>query len=172
MGGEGGDAVRHSPERARRAGTLFRFADRLVAEGVLEGPLRDMTAQNRLQKCAYIAQRLGADIGYEFDFLNSGEFSDDLAVDIYHRWMARGGSWPFVGMPREEGGFFRLVRGHSTEWLQIATLAMNDRETPRTRGDFVDRVTGRNSNLDRRLAARGFDEVGEVLASVAVGGNA
>lgn len=167
LGRAGGDAALRDPERERRAGALFRLADRLVEEGVLDGPLSDMTAQHRLQKCAYIAQRLGGEIGYEFDFLNSGAFSTELAVEIYHRWMARGGSWPFAGLPRREEGFFRLVRGHSTEWLQLATLALNDRETPRTREEFADHVTRRNSNLDCRLAARVFDEVMDVLASVA-----
>jgi len=165
----GGDTARHDAEHASRAGTLFKFADRLVEEGVLEGALTDMTAQHRLQKCAYVAQRLGADIGYEFEFLTSGAFSTGLAVDIYHRWAARGGSWPFVGMPREEGAFFSLVRGHSTEWLQIATLALNDREAPNTREEFADLVVRENSNLDRRLAAKVFDEVSSVLASIVEG---
>lgn len=172
LDGAGGDAARHDPAQARRAGTLFRLADRLVEEGVLAGSFRDMTVQHRLQKCAYIAQCLGGDIGYEFDFLPRGAFSTDLAVDIYHRWAAQGGSWPFAVLPREERGFFRLVRDRSTEWLEIATLALNDRETPRARKEFADHVVRENSNLDRRLAVKVFDEVSAVLASVAGEGSA
>lgn len=162
LGRAGGDPANVDTARARRAGALFRLADRLVEEGVLKGSLYDTAVQHRLQKCAYIAQRLGAEIGYEFGFLNSGAFSDGLAVDICHRWMARGGSWPFEGMPRGEEGFFRLVRGHSTEWLQIATLAL-DPEAPRAREEFADQAARHNSNHDRRLAEKVFDEVCAVL---------
>lgn len=172
LGRAGADPAIVDTARARRAGALFRLADRLVEEGVLDGPLDDMETQHRLQKCAYIAQRLGADIGYEFGFLGSGAFSDGLAVDIYHRWAARGGAWPFEGMPREEAGFFRLVRGHSRGWLQTATLALEPRETPLTREGFAEHVARGNSRLDRRLAASVFDEVRAVLGSIAAGDGA
>lgn len=144
---------------AHRVATLFRFADRLAAEGVLDGPLEDMEAQNRLQKCAYIAQQLGATIDYEFGFMCSGAFSADLAVDVYQRGAASGGDDPFAFMAVGLGGFLGLVRGHTTEWLQLATFAVRPAATRPSRAEFVDCVAWRGSGYDRRRAARVFDAV-------------
>jgi len=153
---------------ARRVGALFALADRLVAEGVLAGALGGMGVQHRLQKCVYIAQRLGARIGYEFDFLANGAFSTELAVDACHRGDARGGSDPFGGMPGRLERFLVLVRGRTTEWLQLATFAARPADKPSSRGEFVDRVAWNGSGYDRRLAARVFDAV----ASLGVSGGA
>ncbi|MCY4251867.1 MAG: hypothetical protein OXD41_01005 [Thaumarchaeota archaeon] len=144
---------------ARRVGTLFRLADLLAAEGVLGGPLEDMEAQNRLQKCAYVAQQMGAGVDYEFGFMCSGAFSADLAVDIYQRDAAHGGADPFAAMPGRLAGFLGLVRGRSTEWLQLATFAVRPAADPPSRAGFVRRVAWRGSGYDRRRAAEVFDAV-------------
>jgi len=46
--------------RAHRVGTLFKLADLLVRENVLEDPVEGTESQHRLQKCAYIAQQMGS----------------------------------------------------------------------------------------------------------------
>jgi len=149
-------------EHARRVGTLFRLADRLAAEGVLDGPFKDMEVQHRLQKCVYIAQQMGADMGYRFGFLGSGAFSTNLAVDMCHREDARGGSDPFASVPDRLGEFLRLVRSHTTEWLQVATFAMRPSNASLSRAEFVDRVAWNGSGYGRRRAARVFDAVAAI----------
>lgn len=146
-------------KHAHRVGTLFRLADLLVSEGVLDGPFDDMEVQHRLQKCVYVAQRMGADMGYEFDFLGSGAFSTNLAVDICHLGNARGGSDPFEGDPGKLEGFLGLVREHTTEWLQVATFAMRPSSASLSRSEFVDRVAWNGSGYSRKRAARVFDAV-------------
>lgn len=150
---------------ARRVGTLFRLADVLASEGVLGGPLEDMEAQNRLQKCAYVAQQMGANVDYEFGFMRSGAFSADLAVDIYQRDAAHHGADPFANIPDMLGGLLGLVRGHSKEWLQLATFAVRPTAAPPSKAEFVERVAWRGSGYDRRRAARVFDAVAALRAA-------
>jgi len=150
---------------ARRVATLFRFADRLAAEGALGGPLENLDVQHRLQQCAYIAQQMGAGIDYEFGFMRSGAFSADLAVDIYQRDAANGGFDPFAGMTGGIGGFLGLVRGHTTEWLRLAALAVRPAATPPSKSEFVDRVARGGSANERRLAAGVFDAVSALLGA-------
>ena len=144
---------------ARQVGTLFRLADLLVSEGVLEGEFEDMEVQHRLQKCVYIAQQMGADMGYRFCFLGSGAFSTNLAIDVCHRGDARGGHDPFAGSPAMLEKFLGLVRGHTTEWLQVATFAMRPSNATLSRAGFVDRVAWNGSGYSRKRAARVFDAV-------------
>lgn len=146
-------------EQARRAGTMFMLADRLVDEGVLDGSFEDREVQHRLQKCVYVAQRMGANIGYEFDFLENGAFSTDLAVDICHRGDARGGHDAFAHVPGRLQEFLGLVREHTTEWLQVATFALRPSYASLSRAKFVDRVAWNGSGYDRKRAARVFDAV-------------
>ena len=160
-----GAAVAAVDPRARRIGTLFRLADRLVAEGVLEGSLGDPAVQRRLQKCAYIAQRMGAGLGYRFGFLESGAFSTGLAVDVYQRGAARGGAEPFGGDGRMAEAFLRLVRGRSDGWLRIATFAMRGEDAPAERAEFVEYVAWHDPGLDRELIGRVFDDVRSLAAS-------
>ncbi|MDD9808817.1 MAG: hypothetical protein OXU25_03155 [Thaumarchaeota archaeon] len=150
---------------AHRVATLFRFADRLAAEGALGGPLEDMEVQHRLQKCAYVAQQMGAGIDYEFGFMCSGAFSADLAVDVYQRDAAHGGSDPFAGMAGRTGEFLGLVRGRSTEWLRLLTFAVRPAASRPSRAEFVELVAWRGSGHDRKLAARAFDAVAALRGS-------
>jgi len=151
--------------RARRVGTLSRFADLMVSEGVVDGRLDDPEVQHRLQKCVYIAQRMGAALGYRFRFLESGAFSTGLAVDIYQRGTARGGSDPFGGDRERAEAFLRLVRDRSDSWLRIATFALCPRGVPSDREGFVDHVVWHDSELDRGLVARVFDDVRSLAGS-------
>lgn len=151
--------------RAWRIGTLSKFAEYVVREGVIGGPLDSPTVQHRLQKCAYIAQRMGAGLDYEFGFLESGALSTDLAVDIYRRGAASGGAEPFGGDGERAGAFLRLVRGRSDSWLRVATFALCPRGVPAGREEFVDYVTWHDAGLDRRLVAGVFDEVRALTAS-------
>ena len=159
-----GATVAAADPRARRIGTLFRLADRLAAEGILEGPLGDPAVQRRLQKCAYIAQRMGAGLGYGFGFLESGAFSTGLAVDVYRRGAARGGAEPFGGDVRRTAAFLRLVRGRSDAWLRIATFAMRGEDVPAERAEFVEHVAWHDPGLDRGLIGRVFDDVRDMAA--------
>lgn len=151
--------------RAWRIGTLSKFAEYMVREGVIGGPLDSPTVQHRLQKCAYIAQRMGAGLDYEFGFLESGAFSTGLAVDIYRRGAASGGAEPFGGDGGRAGAFLRLVRGRSDSWLRVATFALCPRGVPAGREEFVDYVTWHDAGLDRGLVAGVFDEVRALAAS-------
>jgi len=155
------DTLPGSPggEYAHRVGTLFKLADLLVAEGVLKDQFEDMEVQHRLQKCVYIAQQMGADMGYRFCFLGSGAFSTNLAIDVCHRGDARGGSDPFARIPGRLEGFLGLVREHTTEWLQIATFAMRPSNAALSKEKFVDRVAWNGSGYNRKRAARVFDAV-------------
>lgn len=156
--------------RARRVGTLFKLADFMVRKGVLEAPVEGMETQHRLQKCAYIAQQMGAGLDYKFRFLESGAFSTGLAVDIYQRGAARGGTEPFGGDCEREEVFLRLVRGRSDGWLRIATFAVCPSGVPADRDGFVDHVTWHDPGLDHRLVASVFDEV-RALAGPVGGGS-
>jgi len=157
-------AARVGP-RAWRVGTLSKFADRLAAEEVIAGSLDDPTVQHRLQKCAYIAQRMGSGLDYSFRFLESGAFSTVLAVDIYRLGAARGGLEPFGGDRERAGAFLRLVRGRPDSWLRVATFALRPTDVPPNREEFVDYVTWHDAGLDRGLVAGVFDEVRAMAGS-------
>jgi len=102
-----------------------------------------MEVQHRLQKCVYVAQQMGADMGCEFDFLGSGAFSTNLAIAACHREDARGGHGPFGGAPGRLEGFLDLVRSHTTEWLQVAAFAVRPSSAPLSRAEFGPRGMGR-----------------------------
>lgn len=144
---------------AHRVGTLFRLADLLTSEGALDTPTEDLKVQNRLQKCAYIAQQMGANVDYEFGFMRDGAFSTELAVDVYQRNMAGVGADPFAAVRGRLAGFLGLVSGHTTEWLQLATFAVRPAAARPSRAEFADRVAWSGSGYDRRRAVRVFDAV-------------
>lgn len=148
-----------SEAHAHRVGALFKLADRLVEDGTLEAPVEGEETQHRLQKCAYIAQQMGSEVDYEFDFLGNGAFSTDLAVDVHYRGDARDGSEPFGGDPGRIGDFVRLVHKRTTEWLQVATFAICPTGMPTSREEFVELVSRRGSAHARRLVGGVFDDV-------------
>lgn len=117
--------------RAELIGRLVQFIDYAVENGVLEGAdaLDTFIGRHVIQKHAYIAQELGMDIGYRFEFLKHGAYSPAMAVDIYERDLAVMGPVAFDPEPRESRAFVDLVRGRGPKWLQVATFAMRDRGT-------------------------------------------
>ena len=74
----------------------------------------------KLQKYVYLARRYGIDLGYRYNLYIRGPYSPELADDYYS---------VRVGMPEEHvdvpENFFRLVKGKSERWLELAaTLVM------------------------------------------------
>jgi len=83
-----------------------------------------------------------------------------LAVDVHYRADGRGGSEPFGGNADRIEGFVRLVRGRTTEWLQVATFAICPAGMPPSRAEFVEYVSRHGSAYERKFVGGVFDEVG------------
>jgi len=160
-----------SAEGARRRGTLFRLINHMHGAGILgdHGTLDRLEAQNALQKQAYVAQRLGVPLGYEFEFMDNGAFSAELAADVYYRMCAAGGAEPFADDPASSETFARLVKGMGTYWLQVTTFALDAAHGGESREEFVGRVRRTNPEYDGGMAGRVFDHVGACLAGAGGG---
>jgi len=154
--------ARLSAMRARRIGSITRFADRLREQGILrEGDeLDEFFVAHRIQKYAYIASMLGARLDYKFDFLESGAHSEDLALDLHSHRRGRGGDDPFAENPGALGMLVDIVRERrDTRWLQMATFAIRDMRMGETRDEFVERMLDRRLGYTRRAAADAFERV-------------
>lgn len=168
-------AVRGTPsqsaERAERRGTLFRLFNHMHREGMLggDGTLDRIEAQNALQKQAYVAQRLGAPLGYAFEFMDNGAFSPELAADIYYRMCAAGGVEPFAGSPPSSEAFARLVGARGAYWLQVTTFALDGEHEGESRDEFVDRVRSTNPEYGKKMAGEVFDHVRACIAGIGGG---
>ncbi len=148
-------------ERMERIGTLFRFFNYLHMKGVLaDGDTLDKPeVQHKLQRCAYIAKKLGTDMGYEFGFLDSGAFSTDIAIDIYDRGCGEGGTEPFVRDPDASRMFVHMVQGRNVEWLDVATFALRENHGNETLDEFVKRMKRENIEYGKKLVMDVFGHV-------------
>lgn len=158
-------APAQASETAERLGTLFRLFNYMHRVGILgrDGTLDRIEVQNALQKYAYVAQRLGVPLGYEFEFMESGAFSAELFMDIYYRACAAGGTEPFAGDPGASEAFVRLVAGRSAEWLHVTTFALDERHAVESRAEFVGRVRLENPEYGEGIAGDVFDHVASCL---------
>jgi uncharacterized protein YwgA len=74
----------------------------------------------KLQKYVYLARRYGIDLGYYYNLYIRGPYSPELANDYYS--IKEGMPRKNVDPPKD---FFRLVKGKSERWLELAaTLVM------------------------------------------------
>ncbi|MDD9808223.1 MAG: hypothetical protein OXU25_00120 [Thaumarchaeota archaeon] len=167
-GAPGTDTARSGASRARRVARLAGFVRYLVRAGVLEDErsVHTFIGGHRLQKYAYIAQRLGMLGGYRFDFMKIGAFSADLAVDICA--LERGDAAPgdFGAELGVSGAFEGLVRRRNTEWLQVATFALRDCGEPGAYRRFVGDRRG-HLEYDMATVRDAFAAVRDALAAVA-----
>ena len=147
--------------RIEQIGTLFRFFNYLHKMKVLSGDdtLDRSEVQRALQRYAYIAKKLGTDMKYEFGFLDSGAFSTDIAMDIYYRGCAAGGTEPFAHDRDASQVFLRMVRGRSIEWLNVATFALRENHGNETLAEFVKRMKRENSEYSEKLVTGVFNHV-------------
>jgi len=74
----------------------------------------------KLQKYVYLARRYGFDLGYHYNLYIRGPYSPELANDYYA--LKEDMPKEHVDLPED---FFRLVKGKSERWLELAaTLVM------------------------------------------------
>jgi len=93
----------------------------------------------KLQKYVYLARRYGIDFGYHYNLYIRGPYSPELASDYYS--IKEGVSEEHVDVPEE---FFKLVKGKSERWLELAaTLVMiKERYPDISDREMIDLVMG------------------------------
>jgi len=142
-----------------RVGTLARLIGYLEENRVIDGVPETFEVRHAMQKYAYLAGSLGAQIEYRFDFLENGAYSAALAADLYMLDRADGGTPPF----REGDGaameFVRLVRGKGRLTLQAMTFAMRALRAGTKRDEFVEKMAREHGQYSRRLLGWAFDSV-------------
>ncbi|MDD9808459.1 MAG: hypothetical protein OXU25_01320 [Thaumarchaeota archaeon] len=145
--------------REERVGTLARFVEYLKSNGVVGGRPKTFEEHHALQKYSYLASMLGAPLHYEFDFLENGAYSSDLALDLYAEARAGSGASPFKKNPRTGEILVRMVAGRGKRTLQAMTFAMRDISEGAERDEFVDTMCRERSLYERRTLEWAFDRV-------------
>ena len=163
LAGDGAAAA--ATRHAERVGTLARFIDYLVANGIMDG-LGVSRGRHRLHKYAYIAKGLGTSMDYDFDFLENGAFSVKLEVDTFRLDDAAGGAEPFAGDAQVSAAFLELVRGKEPRWLQLATFAVRERGREGALEDFMAVPQG-IIKYDAKTTRSAFEEVGKIMGMAA-----
>lgn len=152
--------------REDRVGTLARFIEYLKANGVVEGRPKEFEEHHVLQKYAYLASMLGAPLHYEFDFLENGAYSSDLAIDLYANARPGSGTSPFKKNPKAGVILVRMVSGRGKRTLQAMTFAMRDMLEEVEREEFVDTMCRERGLYGRRMLEWSFDRVFEACAEL------
>lgn len=157
------------PRLRGRDGTaleLAGFVGYLVDRNIIKdaGSVNTFEGRHRLHKYAYIAKALGMRVGYEFDFLKSGAFSSDLAVDTKIKTAACD-AVPFSPEERASKAFVGLVRNRGREWLQVATFAMRALGADGGHDAFV-KARHERMDYDAGLIDEVFGMVGSAVASL------
>ncbi|MDD9809054.1 MAG: hypothetical protein OXU25_04360 [Thaumarchaeota archaeon] len=130
--------------------------------------------QERLQKCAFIAQRaFGLDLAYEWRLHTYGAFSSFLAADYaelavkglqadfgeiaaldevpgYRELAGSQDVMPFPTTRFEAGRFVSLVSGRPIEWLRLASAVVHEKGSFPD-GLLLERVSGILADYDRGL---------------------
>lgn len=151
--------------RAAMGRELAGFVAYLVNKRLIKGPTSVDTFEgsHRLQKYAYIAKAFGMRIRYRFDFIESGAFSTNLAVDAHKLRTSSCVVDPFMPEARTSEEFVRLVNDRETEWLQIATFGMRDHGVDGARDSFV-KAKHERMDYDMEMIYGVFREVNEIMA--------
>lgn len=150
--------------REDRVGTLARFVEYLTDNGVVEGWPRAFGEHHAMQKYAYLAGMLGATLHYEFDFLENGAYSADLAIDLYACVRPGSGAPPFKGNAGAGSALVRMVGGRGRLTLQAMTFAMRDMRDGAGREEFVETMCRERGRYGRRMLGWAFDRVFEACA--------
>jgi len=151
--------------RATMARELAGFIEYLVDRRIIEDAtaVDTVDGSRNLQKYAYIAQSFGMQIGYRFDFIESGAFSTDLAVDAHRRKTANVGMEKFRPETRVSEEFVGLVSGKGEEWLQVATFAARGRGADGALDEFV-KARHARMDYDMGMIKDVFSEVSESMS--------
>jgi len=93
----------------------------------------------KLQKYVFLARRYGIDLGYRFNLYIRGPYSPELANDYYS--LKEDMPKEHVDLPEN---FFKLVKGKSERWLELAaTLVMiKERYPDISDEEMIDLVIG------------------------------
>lgn len=153
--------------REERVGTLARFVEYLQSNGVVRGSPKTFEEHHAVQKYSYLASALGAPLHYEFDFLENGAYSSDLALDLYAEARPGSGASPFKKNARAGDLLVRMVAGRGKRTLQAMTFAMRDMREGMGRDDFVDIMCRERGLYERRTLEWAFDRVFEARQELA-----
>lgn len=147
--------------RPERIGTLKKFVGYLQANGLVgkDADLGSIDVQRSIQKYAYIAEGMGARLGYDFDFLESGAFSTEMSLDLYRLDLAMGGADPFEKDARASEAFLRLVGGREKLWLRVATFVVKTIDTIRDVDKFVKYMERESSAYDKQTIRSAFEHI-------------
>lgn len=159
-GPAGGAAPPPSASARREPGkpvALADFVGFLQRNGMLPIALRyTHEQQERLQKCAFIAQvAFGLGLGYNYHLHAYGTFSTILAIDFSE--IARGEA-P-AGAARvppsfDAKGFVSLVSGRAIDWLSVASAVIHETHYPHVRGSHRSRMARVTAPYGRLLVWR------------------
>lgn len=151
--------------RVAMARELAGFIEYLIDKRIIDDAAAVATVEGsrNLQKYAYIAQSLGMQIGYKFDFIESGAFSTDLAVDAHRLNTSDIGTEKFRPDARASEEFVGLVSGKEAEWLQVATFAARARGADDALDAFV-KARHARMDYDMSLINGVFSEVDESMS--------
>jgi uncharacterized protein YwgA len=97
----------------------------------------------RLQKYVYLVRHYGLDLGYHYGIYRYGPYSSALASDYYalaedvtRYELELGRHLP----PFNVNGFFNLVSGKSTNWLEIAATLLDQKPRFNTSESLINHV--------------------------------
>ncbi|MDD9818172.1 MAG: hypothetical protein OXU61_08595 [Gammaproteobacteria bacterium] len=147
--------------RPARIGTLKRFVGYLQANGLvgMGADPRSVDVQRSIQKYAYIAEGMGASLGYDFEFLESGAFSTEMSIDMYRLDLARGGKDPFEGDADASEAFLQLVGEKGKMWLRVATFVIKTMGTIHDVDAFVKYMEREGPMYDKRTVRNAFERI-------------
>ncbi len=141
---------------------LEAFVGFLQDHGILPPALgRSFDQQERLQKCAFIAQTMfRLNLGYRYHLHAYGTFSPLLAIDFSE--IAREGrtaDGALIPAAFDAKRFVSLVSGRSAEWLAAASAVLHGARSPRPGPALLRalRVAGAHNRLLAYRAARALD---------------
>lgn len=136
---------------------LETFVGFLQDHGILPASLAySFEQQERLQKCAFIAQEMfRLNLGYEYHLHAYGTFSPSLAIDFSE--IAREGrptDGTFIPTPFDAKKFISLVSNRTVEWLSAASAILHESRSHKAPGPALLRALGVAGAHNRLLAYR------------------
>lgn len=153
---------------------LERFMAYLEENGLAEFDTRDgdesgLDSKNRLQWYVFLAKRFGLDMNYEYDICFYGPQSRALSGD-YLKYAENRAESPdgrmataqvVIRLPESfrSGEFLSLVRGRSSDWMEIATTLISRSATIPNRRDLIENIEWTTNGFSIEYIAGVLDDL-------------
>ena len=153
---------------------LEGFMAYLEENGLAEFDARDgdesgLDSKNRLQWYVFLAKRFGLDMNYEYDICFYGPQSRALSGD-YLKYAENRAESPdgrmataqvVIRLPESfrSGEFLSLVRGRSSDWMEIATTLISRSATIPNRRDLIENIEWTTNGFSIEYIASVLDDL-------------